>query len=183
MPDVPAKQSIHHLRLSVPRLILLMLGAYSIYVLALGVGLLVFGSAFTILPMNRVDLWWMLAVSALVLLLITIKLVLDWATVVYYIRSDHQLIRVHGIFAREESSWELRSLKTVKLHQNVLGHLFGFGDLEVTFSSSGYREDVILQGIARATHCEHIFHEYLAEATEKKRSIDEEVPAVQTSSD
>jgi len=178
MSDSLSKQSIHHLRLSIPRLILLMFAAFSIYVLALGTGLLVFGGTFSLLPSDNFGLWFFVSFASLILFLVNVRQVLDWATVVYYIRNDHQLVRIRGIFDREEASWELRSLKTVKLHQNWIGHLFGFGDLAVTFSSSGYREDVVLHGIAQATSCEHIFHEYLAEATEKKRPSDEEVPAV-----
>lgn len=173
-PDL--KQSFHHLRLSIPLLVLRIIVAF--LVVELGFGLvLAFGTVLVPVEIGPVPQWVVALVKSLVELVVILKLVLDWAAVVYYVR-DHQLVRFKGIFELSESVWELRSLKTVKLHQNWLGNLLNFGDIAVTFSSSGYREDIVLRGIARARECEHVFHEFLAEATARTRRSDEEVPAV-----
>lgn len=169
------KLSLYHLRLSIPYLALRVLGAYILILIA----------SYTVLALMSmlaelvVSTSWVLLASSLLQLIVLLKFVLDWATVVYYIR-DHQLVQFRGIVELDEFTWELRSLKTVKLHQNWLGHWFNFGDLNITFSSSGYREDITLIGLARVRQTEHIFREYLAEATDKRQAKDEEVPAVQS---
>ncbi len=177
MTNAPLKLSQHHLRLSVPLLIVQIVVAFIVIEVASLVVLYSFSFLFGLSLSSPLALWWLAVIKSLFELGIIIKFVLDWSTVVYYIR-DHQLVRFRGILEFNEAVWELRSLKTVKLHQNWIGNVFGYGNLNLVFSSSGYREDVVLRGLAHARDCEHIFRLQLEEATEKKRAIDEEVPAV-----
>lgn len=176
MAESNPKLSLHHLRLSIPLLVIRVVLAVMLIELSAG---LAFGALQVIFgtTIGPSAVWWIGVAKSLIELGVVLRVVLNWATIVYYIR-DHQLVKFRGIIELDESVWELRSLKTVKLHQNWLGHFLGFGNLAITFSSSGYREDIVLKDLARARACEQLFHRYLEEATEKKRATDEEVPSV-----
>lgn len=93
-----------------------------------------------------------------------------WGAINYYL-SRHQLIKYTGLSRRDDISYDLNSLKSVELHKGFLGRVFNYGDLTVTFSSSGYHEKINMHGIYNPKKYERVFREKLEEAGAKTISV------------
>lgn len=116
-------------------------------------------------------LWALHTVKFVFLVVVTLKLVTDWATTTYYL-ADHHLVKYHGILEVDEAIYELRSLKSLHLKEGLFGRLLNYGDLYLTLSSSGYREDVILHGITHARRYERVLRDYLAQGSATATPVD-----------
>lgn len=105
-------------------------------------------------------LWVLHLAKFLLLLWVVLKLSMDWATRTYYL-AGHHLVRYHGILEVDEAIYELQSLKSLHLKESIIGRLLNYGDIYLTLSSSGYREDVVLRGISHARRYERVLRDYL----------------------
>lgn len=99
-------------------------------------------------------------VKFLLHLSIIFYIVLRWATTVYYI-SERQIILHSGIIDVDEDIYELSHIRTVKLHQSILGKIFNYGTIVVTIAVSGYHENRTLSGISDPNKYEHILREHI----------------------
>lgn len=125
---------------------------------------------------SPVLLWSLYALKIVLLVVFLLRLVLDWATTIYYI-GDHHLVKYHGILERDENVYNLQSLRTVRLHQHWLSRLLNYGDLYLIFSASGYRDELWLRGILNAHHYEQVLRSYLMDTHDKLAAREEEGPA------
>lgn len=155
--------SLHHIRLSslflAIRVFSVLFIAESVYGILL-IYFLLAGLSSEFQSLMLLFLWIVqIAIFVLELVLITLVILL-WATTIYYL-SDHHLVRFRGILRVDEDIYELQSLRSVKLHENWVGKLFNFGDLQLTFGASGYHEDLWLKGIVEPKKYERILRGFL----------------------
>jgi uncharacterized membrane protein YdbT with pleckstrin-like domain len=122
------------------------------------------------------SLLWILHTAKFILqAYVIIFLIIRWATTTYYIH-DHELVRYQGAMQPSETIYELNFIKSVDVSESWLGRLLNYGDVMLAISSSGYRQDVKLQGIADPIKYERIFRHYMEEA--EQPSSKEEPPLV-----
>jgi uncharacterized membrane protein YdbT with pleckstrin-like domain len=127
-------------------------------------------------------LLWLLHTAKFVLqAYVLLFLVIRWATITYYIH-DHQLIRYQGAYQPDETIFELDFIKSVDLNESWLGRLLNYGNIILVVSSSGYRQDVRLEGIADPQKYERIFRDYMetAERPSTKEEPPLETPQIRT---
>jgi uncharacterized membrane protein YdbT with pleckstrin-like domain len=125
-------------------------------------------------------LWALHTVKFVFLVVVTLKLVTDWATTTYYL-ANHHLVKYHGIFEVDEAIYELQSLKSLHLKESIVGRLLNYGDIYLTLSSSGYREDVVLCGISHARRYERVLRDYLKQNAGRATPLELEPGVLQTS--
>lgn len=86
--------------------------------------------------------------KTLIQIYFVVQIVLKWAGYTYYIVDEH-LIKREGIFTITEKSYDLKNIRTVAIHQSLIGKIFHYGDVVAeTSASGGYMENVTLIGVA-----------------------------------
>lgn len=105
-------------------------------------------------------LWIIHTVKFFIIVFFMMGLILPWVSTVYYI-GDHHLIKFSGIWRKNEVIFDLYNVRSVSMHENWLGKLLNYGDVNVIISGSGYREEVHIKGITDPKKYERIFREYL----------------------
>lgn len=91
---------------------------------------------------------------------VVLSIAVPWASTQYYI-SDSQLIRYVGLSRRDETIFDLATLKTIELHQGWFGRIFNYGNISLTFSASGYTEKTTLYGVYNPKKYERYLKEKL----------------------
>lgn len=82
-------------------------------------------------------------------------IVMKWIGQIYFISSNH-LVKREGVFNITEKSYDLKNIRSVTVHQSILGKLFHFGDVFVeTSASGGYMEKVVLVSVNNPQKYEH----------------------------
>jgi uncharacterized membrane protein YdbT with pleckstrin-like domain len=105
-------------------------------------------------------LWVAQTLKFLVELGVVLAVVIPWAATNYYL-TDRQLIRYVGIHRRDETIFDLATLKSIELNQGWFGRILNYGDLSLTFSSSGYTEKTTLYGVYNPKKYERYLKETL----------------------
>lgn len=105
-------------------------------------------------------LWLMHTVKFLVIVGLVTAVIADDATTDYYI-SGHHLIRRTGFMQKKEHIYELGKLRMIDVYQSWLGRLLNYGTLTMTFSSSGYQENITMNGVSDPTKYERILRKHL----------------------
>lgn len=147
-PTSSIQVSMHHISNSAVSLIFRLIGGFVLveigYALLLAPALTPSLSQYRQLAIGLI--WALFVVKFLAESAFFVLLVANWAGTNYYISNGH-LVRYQGIRRRDEHVYDLSILKSVELHQGWWGRMFGYGDLKLVFSSSGYLETVLLQTI------------------------------------
>ncbi len=107
-------------------------------------------------------LWLTQTLKFFVEICLVLTIVIPWASTHYYI-TDRQLIRYVGISRRDETIFDLENLKSIELHQGWFGRLFNYGNILLTFSSSGYTEKTTLFGVYNPKKYERFLKEKLGQ--------------------
>jgi len=92
--------------------------------------------------------------------LMILFILLRWATDEYYI-SEHQLFHYQGLTHVEEHVYELKHIKTVKLHQSFFGKIFNYGDITIHMGAHGYSETLKLREFSNPKLYERIFRDLI----------------------
>lgn len=82
-----------------------------------------------------------------VLLIITIViLILNWLGHETYLSRRH-LIRREGIWNVKNHTYELKNIRSVLVHQTLIGKILRYGDVRITLSDPHYTEEIRLRSI------------------------------------
>lgn len=106
-------------------------------------------------------LWLMHTVKFIAIVGLIAAVIIDDATTDYYI-SGHHLIRKTGLIQKKEHIYELEKLRMIDIYQSWLGRLMNYGTITMTFSSSGYQENITMTGVSDPTKYERILRQHLA---------------------
>lgn len=154
------QKSLHHLPNSTAWLLLrLISGVFIIemlYVVFLLLALSPFASQYHL--ETTIGLWILQTIKFFLLTALIFKVVAPWGSTQYYL-SNNQLIKYVGLTRRDETAYDLHLLKGIEFHQGWLGRQLNYGDIHLTFSSSGYHQDVVLMGIYGAKKYERVLRE------------------------
>lgn len=89
-----------------------------------------------------------------------VYLILNWSHTTYYVDGAH-LIKHSGVMNIEEDVYDLATVRSVEVHQSLVGRILNFGDLILkTSASGGYQVVVILKGVPKPIHWEREIKNY-----------------------
>lgn len=89
-----------------------------------------------------------------------IQIVMRWLGSSYIV-SDKHLVKRDGIFNIVEKTYDLDNIRSVTVHQGMLGKLFHFGDVVIeTSASGGYMDQITLVGLDDPQKFEHKIRHY-----------------------
>ena len=84
-----------------------------------------------------------------------ISIVMGWIGKSYFIVDKH-LIKRDGIFTIAEKIYDLDNVRSVTVHQSLVGKMFHFGDVIVeTSASGGYMDQITFTGVSDPQKFEH----------------------------
>ena len=104
--------------------------------------------------------WVINAAKFVLVVFVVLYVVLEWTSTIYYL-DEHHLIKYSGAMHTQQSIYELRSIRTVDRKQSWLGKLANYGDIELLFGASGYREELVMQSVIDPHKYERIFAGHL----------------------
>ncbi len=80
---------------------------------------------------------------------------MGWLGSSYFVADTH-LVKRNGVFNIIEKIYDLDNIRSVSVHQGVIGKLFHFGDVIIEISASGgYMDQIILVGLDSPEKFEH----------------------------
>lgn len=82
--------------------------------------------------------------KSLIQIFFILQLIFKWKGQSYYIINEH-LVKREGIFTITEKNYDLKNIKSVTIHQSILGKIFHFGNVVLEISASGgYKEKLTI---------------------------------------
>lgn len=95
-----------------------------------------------------------------------VYIALSWIKNNYYI-TENKIVHIKGILNTNEEIYNISSIRSVKLHQSIVGRIFNYGDVIVEVSASGgFHKNISLIGIVNPKKYERILNEYLEKKIE-----------------
>ncbi|EKE06310.1 MAG: hypothetical protein ACD_19C00017G0010 [uncultured bacterium] len=86
---------------------------------------------------------------------------MKWLGNSYFI-TDTCVVKRDGIFNVVEKTYDLKDIRSVIVHQNIIGKLFHFGDIVIeTSASGGYKDEIVLNGFDEPQEIEHKVRQFI----------------------
>ena len=86
--------------------------------------------------------------KSLVQIFILLQLIFKWKGLSYYIINEH-LVKKEGIFTITENNYDLKNIRSVTVHQSILGKIFRYGNVVLEISASGgYKEKLTISFVS-----------------------------------
>lgn len=90
-----------------------------------------------------------------------VKVVIKWLGNSYFV-TDTCVVKRDGIFNVVEKTYDLKDIRSVTVHQNIIGKLFHFGDIVIeTSASGGYKDEIVLNGFDEPQEIEHKVRQFI----------------------
>lgn len=81
-------------------------------------------------------------------IVLILTIVLRWIAINYQIEKAH-LIERKGIFAKKEQIYDLKNIRSIIVHQSLVGRIFGFGTIYLKITSPNITEEIYLLNIPK----------------------------------
>lgn len=105
-------------------------------------------------------LWFVHTIKNIALTYLSISLVVNWISTMYYITLGH-LIRQRGVLNTSESVFQLTDIESVAMNQSWLGRIFNFGDIIIKLQIARQTESITLYAIENPQRYEELFSKYV----------------------